>query len=73
MLFRAYFSDGQNIADEGVLRNLLSEVGLDGERGMAALQDTAVVKEYEDEVRLASRKGEVITGLVVAPSRDVVL
>lgn len=61
VLFRAYFSDGQNISDEGILHNLLTEVGLDGEKAMAALQDTEAVQSYEAEVEEAVRKG--ITGV----------
>ena len=58
VLFRAYFSEGQNIADEGVLRSLVKEVGLDDGRAMAALHDTEAIQKYEEEVKEATRKGE---------------
>ena len=58
VLFRAYFADGQNITDENVLRQLLAEVGLDEEKALATLADTEAVREYEEEVRQATRKGE---------------
>ena len=58
ILFRAYFSEGQNIADEGVLRNLVKEVGMNDERVMAALHDTEAIQKYNQEVGEATRKGE---------------
>ena len=58
VLFRAYFSEGQNIADEGVLRSLVKEVGLHDGRAMAALHDIEAIQKYEEEVKEATRKGE---------------
>lgn len=58
VLFRAYFADGLNITDENILRQLLAEAGLDEEKALAALADTEAVKEYEEEVKQANRKGE---------------
>lgn len=57
VLFRAYFADGQNVSSDGVLRELAGEVGLDVEKAMAALGDTEAVKEFEEGVREAQRKG----------------
>ena len=57
VLFRAYFADGMNISNDEVLSTLVGEVGLDRERAMAALEDTQLVQNYEEEVTEARRKG----------------
>jgi predicted DsbA family dithiol-disulfide isomerase len=46
-LFRAYFTEGANVADRSVLTNLAGEVGLDPDEAAAMLAGTG----YGDEVR----------------------
>ena len=69
MLFRAYFADGVNITDEHVLRRLLAEVGMEEERAIASLSDTEAVREYEEEVKEANRKGLFLTNTFVISLR----
>ena len=57
VLFRSYFTDGKNIASDIVLGGILAEVGLNVERAMARLSDSTAVREFEEAVKDAQRKG----------------
>ena len=57
-MFRAYFSEGQNISDDSTLRSLLSEVGIEEDVAMSTLSSTEAIKQYEEEVKEAGRKGK---------------
>ncbi|HJP97899.1 MAG TPA: DsbA family oxidoreductase [Rhodanobacteraceae bacterium] len=50
-LFRAYFTDGENVADRGILVRIAGEVGLDGAQARRLLEENA----YADEVRAQER------------------
>lgn len=50
-LFRAYFSDGENVADHDVLVRIATAVGLDSEAARRMLDSNA----YADEVRAQER------------------
>ncbi len=50
-LFRAYFSDGENVSDHAVLVRLAAEAGLDAEEARRVLD----AGDYADEVRAQER------------------
>lgn len=56
-LFQAYFSEGKNIANEDILREIVTEEGLDGNVAMATLKDSDLNRRYEEELMEANRKG----------------
>lgn len=60
-LFRAYFTEGRNVSEPGVLAQCASEVGLDVEEARALLDGD----EYADEVRQSQQRAEKrgITGV----------
>lgn len=51
-LFRAYFTDNENVADREVLVRLGNDVGLDGDEARRALESD----QYTDEVRAQERQ-----------------
>lgn len=51
-LFRAYFTDNENVADRGVLVRIAKETGLDGDAARRLLESG----EYADEVRARERQ-----------------
>lgn len=71
-LYRAYFVDGQNLADDGVLRTVADRLGLDADEAMLAVKD----RRYRDAVdRDWARAGALgVTGVptFVAGRRGVV-
>ncbi|HLA63564.1 MAG TPA: DsbA family oxidoreductase [Rhodothermales bacterium] len=56
-LFRAYFTDGLNVADPDVLADLAAEAGLDRERAAAYLATDEGAEEVEKEIAHAQRLG----------------
>jgi predicted DsbA family dithiol-disulfide isomerase len=52
-LFRAYFEDGQDIGDEGVLTRLAGECDLDSDGLTAALRERRYEKLVDEKVRWA--------------------
>lgn len=56
-LFEANFQDSKDISDDSVLRQLVEETGLDADEAMAALSDAQHLREYEEEVATARKKG----------------
>lgn len=58
VLFRAYFSEGRNVASDDVLKDLVSEVGLDADKALASLKDTKFVHEFEKGIKETQNKGE---------------
>ncbi len=56
-IYRAYFVDGKNIADQGMILELATELGLD--RGMLseALNGSAIKERLKAEVELATSRG----------------
>jgi predicted DsbA family dithiol-disulfide isomerase len=50
-LFRAYFSDNENVADRDVLVRIAKEIGLDGDAARRLLESD----QYADEVRARER------------------
>ena len=56
-LFRAYFSEGQNINKDDVLKKLVSEVGLDSKEAMAALSDLKYIRQFEEDIGQTKSKG----------------
>ena len=60
-LFRAYFTDGLNVGDHGVLADLAAEIGLDRAAALDALRTGAYGAEFEADVRQAHELG--ITGV----------
>ena len=57
VLFRAYFADGLNVSSDDVLRELVSEVGLDPDKAIAALKDKKYVREFDEGVKESKMKG----------------
>ena len=60
VLFRAYFTDGQNVSSDEVLKELAREVGLDVDKAMEALRDTEAVRDFEKGVKDAQTKGTYV-------------
>ena len=60
-LFRAYFTEGLNVADHQVLGDLAAEVGLDREAALTALADGEFADDVEADLRQAREYG--ITGV----------
>lgn len=60
VLFRSYFSDGRNVSADDVLRELVSEVGLDPDKAIAALTDEEYVREFEEGVVESKQKGKLV-------------
>lgn len=60
-LFRAYFSEGRNIGDEQVLRQIGSESGLPAESIERAWGDTGYEERLRTQQRMASALG--VTGI----------
>lgn len=52
-LFRAYFAEGRNLADEDVLRKVCNEVGLPTDAALLGLQDETYEKRLADTMKLA--------------------
>lgn len=57
VLFRAYFSEGRNVSSNDVLKELVSEVGLNPNEALAALSDSKYVREFEDDIKQTKLKG----------------
>lgn len=56
-LFRAYFTDGLNIADHDALADMAAEIGLDRDESLAALKSGAFDDEVEADLRQARELG----------------
>lgn len=56
-LFRAYFTDGLNIADPDTLAGLAVEVGLDREAALAALEDAELDRRIDEDIAQAAQLG----------------
>lgn len=56
-LMHAYWQEAQNIGDEGVLLQLLSEAGLDREEAAAALADRRYARRVDESTHAANRYG----------------
>lgn len=60
-LFRAYFTDGLDIGDHGVLADLAAEIGLGADAARETLDSGAYSADFEADVRQAGELG--ITGV----------
>jgi len=60
-LFQAYFTEGLNVADHGVLAGLAAEVGLDPSAAESALASGEYASEVEADIQYAGQLG--ITGV----------
>jgi predicted DsbA family dithiol-disulfide isomerase len=60
-LFRAYFTDGQNVSDPDVLVDCAGEVGLDVDAARAMLDGDAYADDVRESQQRAQRRG--ITGV----------
>lgn len=58
VLFRAYFSDGRDVSSDDVLKELVSEVGLDPDQAMAAIADKEYVREFDEGIKESKIKGD---------------
>ena len=56
-LFRAYFAEGRNVSSDDVLRELVTEVGLDPNKALAAPSDKNYVRDFEDTIKESKLKG----------------
>ena len=56
--FRAYFCDNHDISDNTVLGDLVSSVGLNADEALSTFSDQKYIKEYEDGIQEAQRKGQ---------------
>ena len=56
-LFRAYFTDGENLSDVDVIARLASEVGLDADGVRAALNDEAYAEKVQTDINRARMLG----------------
>lgn len=70
-LFRAYFSEGRNIGDERVLRQIASESGLSAESVGRAWDDAAFEERLGAQRRVASALG--VTGIPTFLIGDIFL
>ena len=57
VLFRAYFKEGKNITSDEVLKELMSETGLDVDRAMSAVKNSKASDKFEEDVKESLRKG----------------
>ena len=57
VLFRAYFSEGRNVSSDDVLKELVSEVGLNPNEALAALSDSKYIREFEEGIGQTKMKG----------------
>ena len=58
VLFQAYFSEGQNVSSDKVLKELASKVGLDTDKAMAALSDKQYACDFEEGIKESKMKGK---------------
>ncbi|MGI5188190.1 DsbA family oxidoreductase [Promicromonospora sp. CA-289599] len=56
-LFKAYFTDGLNVADHQVLADLAAEVGLDRDAALAALESGEFADAVEADIQQAHQYG----------------
>jgi predicted DsbA family dithiol-disulfide isomerase len=56
-LFKAYFTDGRNVADHQVLADLAADVGLDRDAALAALASGEFAEAVEEDIRQARQYG----------------
>ncbi|WP_209466229.1 DsbA family oxidoreductase [Symbiobacterium terraclitae] len=56
-LFQAYFVDGANLSDEGVLRRVAEAAGLDADAGLAAVREGRYARRLADAAAEADRYG----------------
>jgi predicted DsbA family dithiol-disulfide isomerase len=61
VLFRAYFSEGRNVSSDDVLKELVSEVGLNPNEALGALADTKYIREFEEAIKETKLKGQAIS------------
>lgn len=64
VLFRAYFSEGRNVASDEVLKDLVCEVGLDANEALASLSDRDYVCEFEKGIKEVQSKGKLFHRLL---------
>ena len=57
VLFRAYFKEGKNVTSDEVLKELMSETGLDVDRAMSAVKNSKASDKFEEDVKESLRKG----------------
>lgn len=60
VLFRAYFSEGRNVSADGVLKELVSEVGLNPNEALSALSDSKYIREFEEGIKQTKLKGMIV-------------
>lgn len=56
-LFQAYFVRGENLSDEGVLRRVAAEAGLDADAAMTAVRDGRCEQQVNAKLQQARRYG----------------
>lgn len=56
-LFRAYFTDGLNVADHNTLADLAAQVGLDRQAALDALTDDALDQRIDQDIAQAQQIG----------------
>ncbi|MCI1788526.1 MAG: DsbA family oxidoreductase [Actinomyces sp.] len=56
-LFRAYFTEGANVGDRGILADLAAEIGLDREAAAASLATGEFAAAVEADIQAAGRLG----------------
>ena len=67
-LFRAYFTEGANVADRSVLASLAGESGLDTDEATSTLEGTAYVSDVrDDQARAAELDVLGVPAFVIAP------
>lgn len=57
ILFRAYFSEGRDVSSDEVLKELVSEVGLNPNEALAALSEKEYVENFEEGIKQTKTKG----------------
>ena len=71
-VFRAYFADGENIADMGVLKALCRDLGLDPGEAGRILTEKAYEKAVNDDWRFSQRLGITVVPTLLFAGRFLV-
>lgn len=72
ILLKAYFTDGKNIADRGVLAELARQAGLDGAEASAILASDRFAQEVKEEEALWAQRGISSVPAVVVNDRYLI-